>query len=222
MSYTFPSATINNVTYTALRWGQFPTITYAGGGTAGSETVAVASDLSNVTVTIQSGVSTNSQIVAAIASRADATVNSLQAADLVSPVIAGGHGSDTASTVGATSLTGASSVPPPDNVIFSDKSASGQPPSVVLSSTVIDWSVAGAYSQTLSANTTFSFVNNTDGVSIAVILTNTASNYTVTWPAGIKWSGGSAPTQTVGAKSDAYTFTQVGSVIYGIADQNLF
>ena len=117
--YTFPSATINHVTYTAKRWGQFPTITYSTATpsghaaiTAGNEFVLVATDLSNITIYIEDGVSTNTQISAAIAA-STATVQSLMAKDLITVAIAGGHGSDTNTGVTATSLSGASSIPAP-------------------------------------------------------------------------------------------------------------
>ena len=83
------------------------------------------------------------------------------------------------------------------------------PNTSTISGTTIDWStlknVDGLYTKTLSANTTFTFSNMTAGQTIVIALTNTASNYTVTWPAGAKWPGGTAPTQTVGAKTDVYT-----------------
>jgi hypothetical protein len=73
--------------------------------------------------------------------------------------------------------------------------------------------------KTLGANTTFTFSNATDGQTIVVALTNTASNYTVTWPT-ISWTGGVAPTQTIGAKTDVYTFIKIGSTYYGSVVQN--
>lgn len=103
-SYTFPTVVINNVTYTAKRWGQFPTISYTNGATAGSEVVSVDSNL-NITVQIQSGVSTNLQIKTAI----DATAGSatgLSAGDLVSVVITGGHNADTNVTCNNAVLSG--------------------------------------------------------------------------------------------------------------------
>jgi hypothetical protein len=54
----------------------------------------------------------------------------------------------------------------------------------------IDWSKSASFTKTLGANTTFTFSNATDGKSIVVAITNTASNYTVTWPT-VSWSGGS-------------------------------
>lgn len=89
----------------------------------------------------------------------------------------------------------------------------------------IDWSVVkikgGLFTKTLSANSTFTFSNLTSGQTIIVRLTNTASNYTVTWPT-VKWAGGAAPTMTVGAKSDVYTFVYDGTDVFGSYVQNLF
>ena len=92
-------------------------------------------------------------------------------------------------------------------------------PSNAISASDIDWNASQTHSKTLSANTTFTFSNATDGQTIVVAVTNTASNYTVTWPT-VSWSGGVAPTQTTGAKTDVYTFIKVGTTIYGSAVQN--
>lgn len=211
--YTYPSVTINNMTFTALRWGQFPTITYTVGATAGSEVVTVASDLSNITIQISDGVSTNLQIKTAVLASLT-TVDSLFPSNLVSIAIAGGHNSDTNTAVSASAMTGAVNVPAPSGAISTRASS-------IIPSTMIDWSIARLYSKTLAANTTFTFLNTLDGMEIEVALTNTASNYTVTWPSGIKWVGGSAPTQTVGAFTDLYRFRKFGTVIYGTAVQNL-
>jgi hypothetical protein len=83
----------------------------------------------------------------------------------------------------------------------------------------IDWSLSGTHSKTLGANSTFTFSNMVDGETIVVALTNTASNYTVTWPT-VQWSGGVAPVQTVGAKTDIYSFKRIGSTTYGSVIQN--
>jgi len=89
-----------------------------------------------------------------------------------------------------------------------------------ISASAIDWSLPGnTHSKTLAANTTFTFSNALDGKTIVVALTNTASDYTVTWPT-VSWTGGAAPTQTVGAKTDVYTFVKIGSTIYGSVVQD--
>jgi hypothetical protein len=89
-----------------------------------------------------------------------------------------------------------------------------------LSGTSIDWSTGSVFSKTLGTNTTFTFTGQISGQVIVVRLTNTASNFTVTWPT-VKWSGGSAPTMTTGAKSDIYTFVYDGTDIFGSAVQNM-
>lgn len=83
------------------------------------------------------------------------------------------------------------------------------PTTSAIAASNIDWStlknVDGLYTKTLSANTTLTWSNVTAGQTIVIALTNTASNYTVTWPAAAKWPGGSAPIQTPGAKTDVIT-----------------
>jgi hypothetical protein len=83
----------------------------------------------------------------------------------------------------------------------------------------IDWSTGSLFTKTLAANSTFTFSNKTSGQTIVVRLTNTASNYTVTWPT-VKWTAGAAPTMTTGAKSDVYTFVYDGTDVYGSVVQN--
>lgn len=90
---------------------------------------------------------------------------------------------------------------------------------VIGSDHVVDWSLGNTFSQTLSANTAFTFLNATDGHTIVVALTNTVANYTVSWPT-VSWSGGSAPVQTTGAKADIYTFTKIGTTLFGAVVQN--
>ena len=93
-----------------------------------------------------------------------------------------------------------------------------------ISSTDIDWSTlyasGGLYTKTLSANTTFTFSNRTAGQTIVVRLTNTASNYTVTWPTVAWCNDDAAPTMTTGAKMDIYTFIYDGTDVFGCYTQN--
>lgn len=88
---------------------------------------------------------------------------------------------------------------------------------VAIAASDIDWALTvsgGSYTKTLGANTTFTFSNLESGKVIVVRLTNTASNYTVTWPT-VKWPGGVAPTMSTGAASDVYTFFYDGTDVYG-------
>lgn len=87
-------------------------------------------------------------------------------------------------------------------------------PTVTISALDINWSVAMTFKKTLAANSTFTFSNVTDGRTIVVAITNTTGNFVVTWPS-VHWTGNVAPTQTVGAKTDVYTFCKIGSDIFG-------
>lgn len=103
-TYTYPSVAIQtNLTFTAKRWGQFPTISFTNGATAGSEVVSVDSS-NNITVKIQSGVSTMLQIKTAVDNHV--VTSGLSAADLVSVSITSGHNSDTVVTCDAAFLRG--------------------------------------------------------------------------------------------------------------------
>lgn len=89
-----------------------------------------------------------------------------------------------------------------------------------IGASAIDWSTGSVFTKTLGANTTFTFSNQTSGQTIVVRLTNTASNYTVTWPT-VKWPGGTVPVMSTGATSDVYTFVYDGTNIYGSYVQDL-
>jgi len=93
-AYTFPSVTIQQLVFTAKRWGQFPSITYINGGTAGSEVVAMDSSF-NITIKIASGTSTNAQIAAALAAAVLPQAGSLSPSDLCSAAPVSGHSTDT-------------------------------------------------------------------------------------------------------------------------------
>lgn len=105
LTYIYPSSTLNFITYTAKRWGYTPTITYIAGGISGFEVVTTDSS-HNIFVQIQSGVSTNAQVKAAI----DITVPSgtgMSAGDYVSVAIAVGHTNDTNIPGSSPVMTGA-------------------------------------------------------------------------------------------------------------------
>ncbi len=82
---------------------------------------------------------------------------------------------------------------------------SGDTPTVSLSG-------GGSFSLVLSGNTTFTFADapatGASGFSVAITQDAIGSGYTVTWPAEVKWPGGTAPELTATAdKSDAFVFT---------------
>jgi hypothetical protein len=86
LAYVYPTVAFQGMTFTAKRWGQFPTITYVAtpAVTAGNEIVTVNSSL-NITVVIEDTVSTTAQVKAAIEATSP-SLNGLSAGDLVSIV----------------------------------------------------------------------------------------------------------------------------------------
>ena len=82
---------------------------------------------------------------------------------------------------------------------------SGSTPSISLSA-------GGSFSIVLSDNTTVSFADapstGATGFSLAITQDASGSGFTVTWPAEVKWPGGTAPEFTATAdKTDAFIFT---------------
>ena len=82
---------------------------------------------------------------------------------------------------------------------------SGTTPSVSLNG-------GGSFSLVLSGNTTLTFADapatGSAGFSLKVTQDGGGSGYTVTWPASVKWPGGTAPELTATAnKADVFVFT---------------
>ena len=91
-----------------------------------------------------------------------------------------------------------------------------------LLSTTIDWNNGNSKIKSLTANTTFNMINTINGGQITVVIYN-GGTYTVAWScteATIVWSGGIAPTQTTGGKTDVYSFIRAGGKIYGTVVQD--
>lgn len=95
------------------------------------------------------------------------------------------------------------------------------PVSSAIAASNIDWSLSYTFRKTLSANTVFTFSNEQDGKTIVVAITNTAGNFTASWPAAVQWANGSEPVLTLGAKTDVFTFVNFNGTIYGSAVQNM-
>ena len=83
-----------------------------------------------------------------------------------------------------------------------------------VAASAIDWATGTSFYKTLAANTTFTFSNALPGQEITVAITNTASNYTVTWPT-VTWEDGITPAQSLGAVTDVYTFRNINGIIRG-------
>ena len=84
----------------------------------------------------------------------------------------------------------------------------------------IDWATSTSFYKTLAANTTFTFSNALPGQGITVALTNTSGNYIVTWPGTIKWPNDSIPVQSIGARTDVYSFRNINGIVYGAVAQS--
>ena len=65
---------------------------------------------------------------------------------------------------------------------------------------------AGAFSLTMTGNTTFTFSNATSGMSSGFILQLTGNGSTVTWPSSVDWAGGTAPDAPASGETDILVF----------------
>lgn len=92
---------------------------------------------------------------------------------------------------------------------------------VAISASSIDFTLGDVRTKTLSADTTFTFANaaSVPGKWITIMLTNTASNYLVTWPT-VKWVNNVVPVMTIGAKTDIYGLMYDGTNYWGSYSQN--
>ncbi len=84
----------------------------------------------------------------------------------------------------------------------------------------IDCTAASVFSLTTSGGTTFSFTNvpSTSNTAIGLTLEVTAGGtHTLTWPASVKWAGGSAPDAPASGETNIYGFytRDAGTTWYG-------
>ena len=86
-----------------------------------------------------------------------------------------------------------------------------------ISALEVDWDKPQHY-KSISSDSTFTFINDADSKQINVILTATGANRDITWPAGIKWTGGTPEGGTVlEDKTNIYTFFKSDGIVYGAA-----
>jgi len=69
-----------------------------------------------------------------------------------------------------------------------------------------DVDTGGAFSLTMSGNTTFTFSGAASGYSQGFILQLTGNGSTVTWPGSVKWAGGTAPDAPANGETDILVF----------------
>ena len=70
----------------------------------------------------------------------------------------------------------------------------------------IDVDAGGAFSLTMTGNTTFTFSGCTSGVGVGFVLQLTGNGGTVTWPSSVKWAGGTAPDAPASGETDVLVF----------------
>lgn len=77
---------------------------------------------------------------------------------------------------------------------------------------------AGAFSLTMTGNTTFTFSGADNNWSQGFILQLTGNGSTVTWPTSVDWAGGTAPDAPASGETDIYVFwtRDGGTTWYGV------
>jgi len=77
---------------------------------------------------------------------------------------------------------------------------------------------AGAFSLTMTGNTTFTFGSVTSGRSVGFVLQLTGNGSTVTWPSSVDWAGGTAPDAPASGETDILVFwtRDGGTTWYGV------
>ncbi len=70
----------------------------------------------------------------------------------------------------------------------------------------IDVDAGGAFSLTMTGNTTFTFSSCTSGVGVGFVLQITGNGSTLTWPSSVDWAGGTAPDAPASGASNLYVF----------------
>jgi len=77
---------------------------------------------------------------------------------------------------------------------------------------------AGAFSLTMTGNTTFTFGSVTSGRSVGFVLQLTGNGSTVTWPSSVDWASGTAPDAPASGETDILVFwtRDGGTTWYGV------
>ncbi len=88
------------------------------------------------------------------------------------------------------------------------------PSPINLPANVIDWSLSKTFWKQLTADRTFSFLNQTDGMKISVSIDHNGG-FQASWSDGtLIWQTGVVPNPTDGL--NLYEFTQINGAIYGV------
>jgi len=85
----------------------------------------------------------------------------------------------------------------------------------------IDWTVSNKQRSTLTGNVTYTFTAPPGPCNLVLKILTGTGGFTATWPASVKWAGGTGPTITTTAnRADIITFYYDGTNYYGSFLQN--
>jgi hypothetical protein len=85
----------------------------------------------------------------------------------------------------------------------------------------ISFAAGNIVNLTLTASTTLTFAGHVVGTYIIQVTQGGTGSYTLTYPASVKWSGGTAPTLTTAVgKTDILTFYHDGTSFFGTYSLN--
>lgn len=91
----------------------------------------------------------------------------------------------------------------------------------VASGTAIDWTNGNVQELSLTASVTLTFAGGLDGSRLMLVVKQDATgNRQITWPANVKWPGGTAPTLSGANKTDLITFMYDGTNYYAGSSLN--
>lgn len=79
----------------------------------------------------------------------------------------------------------------------------------------IDWANGNVQTAAITQNTTFSFANGKAGGRYMFrVLQDESGSRSYTWPAAVRWPGGSAPSASAGGKIDVLSFVYDGLIYF--------
>lgn len=116
----------------------------------------------------------------------------------------------------AVKLTGAQSISGVktfNSGIKAEKAVSSTP--VAVAALDVDFSAGSIFTKSLNADSTFTFSNMTDGQTVLLLVTETGGTArTLTFPTSVRFPSGSNTASQTASKSDLYSFTKIGSLVY--------
>lgn len=98
-----------------------------------------------------------------------------------------------------------------DNLDYLNTKVTTAAPTVALTNNIIDWSLSSSFTDTITANKTYAFANNSDARTVIILIrNNSASTLTLGWPAGTL----GASTTILANTYKIFTFIQFGSLVF--------